>query len=70
MGELPSYDLEVKAADDRRRLHQAITELRSRVRQNLDLKKLVRERLATACTFAAVAGLALGYSAAGLFVRH
>lgn len=70
MTELPSYDLEVKAADERRRLHNAMTELRKRVRQDFNLKKRLREHLGAACGFAAVTGLALGYSVTGLFVRH
>jgi ElaB/YqjD/DUF883 family membrane-anchored ribosome-binding protein len=70
MGELPSYDLEVLAAEERRSLHNVIAELRSRVRQELDAKKQIRENLGAACGVAAAVGLVLGYSVTGLFVRR
>lgn len=70
MGELPSYDLELKAADERRRLHEVVTELRARMQEDLDVKKQTREHLGAVCGVAAMAGLALGYSVTGLFVRH
>ena len=70
MAELPSYDLELKAADERRRLHEVVTEFRGSLRENLDMKKQIRERWLAACGVAVVLGLGLGYSLAGLFVRH
>jgi hypothetical protein len=70
MDELPSYDLELKAADERRRLHGSLAELRSRVHDELDVKKRVREHLGSACAVAVVLGLGLGYSVTGLFVRN
>lgn len=69
MAELPSYDLELKAADERRRLHKAVAELRSRVHDDLDLKKRTRENLGMVCGVAAITGLVLGYATTGLFVR-
>lgn len=70
MAELPSYDLELKAADERRRLHEVVAEFRGSLRENLDMKKQIRERLLAACGVAAVLGLGVGYSLTGLFVRH
>jgi hypothetical protein len=70
MAELPSYDLELKAAEERRRLHATLAELRSRVHAELDVKKRVRDHLGAVCGVAALLGLGLGYSVAGLFVRH
>jgi len=69
LAELPSSELLLRAADERRRLHHTVAELRSRVRQELDPKKQVRDNLGIACGIAAALGLALGYSVAGLFVR-
>ncbi len=70
MTELPSYDLELKAAEERRRLHGTLAELRSRVHEELDINKRVREHLGTACAVAALLSLGVGYSVAGLFVRN
>jgi hypothetical protein len=70
MTELPSYDLELKAAEERRRLHGTLAELRSRVTEELDVKKRVREHLGPACAIAALLTLGLGYSVAGIFVRQ
>jgi hypothetical protein len=70
MTELPSYDLELKAAEDRRRLHGTLAELRSRVHEELDVNKRVREHLGTACGVAALLSLGIGYSIAGVFVRN
>jgi len=70
MDGLPSYDLELKAADDRRRLHGTLAELRSRVHDELDIKKHAREHLGAACALAALVALGLGYSVTGLFARN
>ena len=70
MTELPSYDLELKAAEERRRLHGTLAELRSRVHEELDVKKRVREHLGPACAIAALLTLGLGYSVAGILVRR
>lgn len=70
MAELPSYDLELKAADERRRLHGTLAELRSRVYEELDVKKQVRQHLGAVCAVAALLSLGIGYSITGMFVRH
>ena len=70
MSELPSHDLQLKAADERRRLHDSVSELRSRVQRDLDMKKQVRRHLGVVSGVAAVVALALGYSFTGIFVRH
>jgi hypothetical protein len=43
MNTLPSYTLEVRAVDERRRLQSSIAELRSRVREKLDIKREIRQ---------------------------
>ena len=70
MSESPSYDLELKAADERRRLHGTLAELRSRVHQELDVNRRVRSHLGAACTVTALISVVLGYSVAGMFVSH
>jgi hypothetical protein len=70
MTDLPSYDLELKAADDRRRLEKTVSELRSAVRDKLDAKKNAREHLGLLCSISALIGLAAGYTVTGIFVHQ
>jgi hypothetical protein len=64
---LPSYDLELKAADERQRLHTSMAELKSCLNEAVDVKKNLRQHLGLACGAAAVVGLAAGYSVTGIF---
>jgi hypothetical protein len=68
MSGLPAHDLEQKAADERRRLHSSVEELRSHLKESLDVRKNTREHLGLACGIAALVGLTLGYSFTGIFV--
>lgn len=70
MSESHSYDLELKAAEERRRLHGTLAELRSRVHQELDVNRRVRNHLGAACAVTALISVVLGYSVAGMFVSH
>jgi hypothetical protein len=63
-------ELEARAAEQRRRLHHNVTELRQTVRERLDLKRNVREHLGPAALAMALLGLALGYLTAGAFTRR
>jgi hypothetical protein len=66
----PPYTLELRAADQRRRLHSSVVELRSRVQERLNPKQLGREYLLPASAVAAFLGLVLGYGLTGMFTRH
>ena len=70
MTDLPSYDLELKAADNRRRLHRTVNELKSAVRDKLDVNRKVREHLGPICVIAAVIGLAAGSTVTGIFTQQ
>ena len=70
MTDLPSYDLELKAADERRRLHTTVGELKSAVRDKLDVNKNAREHLGLLCGVSALIGLAAGYTVTGIFVHQ
>ena len=67
MSGLPSHDLEAKAANDRRRLHSSVEELRSHLRDTLDVKKNTRDHLGLACAVAALVGVTAGYAFTGIF---
>ncbi|HZP17659.1 MAG TPA: hypothetical protein VFB00_06830 [Terriglobales bacterium] len=70
MNAIPTYDLELRAAEDRRRLHDSVEELRSRLRSALDVNRTARQHLGLFCAAAALFGLAAGYLAAGAVVRR
>jgi hypothetical protein len=67
---LPTYELELRAAAQRKRLHERVEELKSRVRENLDLKKAARAHIASVSAGAALVSFFVGYALAGIFARH
>jgi hypothetical protein len=67
--QVPSDILELRAAEQRRRLHNAVAELRETVKERVDVRRNAREHLLPAAGVAAAAGLILGYGAAGIFVH-
>jgi hypothetical protein len=70
MNTVPSPDLELRAADERRRLHSSVVELKSRVRETLDVKRNARKHVMLGSGIAAFLSLILGYGFAGIFTRH
>ncbi len=69
MSSVPSYTLQMRAADERRRLHSTIVELRSKVREKLDIKRTARQYVPIASGVAVLFGMLLGYGTAGMFTR-
>jgi hypothetical protein len=67
---LPADILETRAEDQRRALHNRVTELRSTLRESLDLKKNAREYLWPAAGVAGFLGLVLGYGFTGIFTAR
>lgn len=65
----PSDILELRAVEQRRRLHNTVAELRSTVRERVDVRRNARQYLLPATGVAAAVGLAMGYGAGGLFAR-
>lgn len=66
----PNYTLEVKAADERKRIHSSVAELRSRMREKLDVKRTARQYLPYASGAAGLLGLIMGFGFAGMFTRR
>jgi hypothetical protein len=64
---IPVDVLEKRAADQRRQLHNSVSELRQSVRERLDVKRNVREHLWPAAGAVALIGLVAGYGIAGVF---
>jgi len=60
-------DLEQRAASQRQRLHASVTELRSNVRERLDVQKVARNYVWKAAAAAGLLAMALGHTIAGAF---
>ncbi len=67
---LPTDVLEQRAAEQRRRLHNTVTELRAtvkaEVRERLDVRRIAREHLWQAAGMASLVALVIGYGVAGI----
>lgn len=69
MTEQPSYELEMKARDERTRLHSSVRELKRRLHVSLDLNRAAREHLASSCGAAALLSVVSGYALAAILSR-
>ncbi len=67
--DVPTDLLERRAAEQRKRLHNSVQELRAAVRERFDLKRNLHEYFGPAAGAAALIGLILGYSS-GAVVRR
>jgi hypothetical protein len=67
---MPTDVLEIRAEEQRRKLHNSVSELRTQVREKLDVKKNAREYVWPASGAVALIGLVLGYGIAGIFTRY
>jgi hypothetical protein len=61
--------LELRAVEQRRRLHNTIVDLRHTVAERTDIKKLARNHLWPAAGVASLLGWILGYGTAKFFTR-
>lgn len=70
---LPAEVLEQRAAEQRRRLHNTAVELRSTVREKLDIRRNAeeysREYFWQAAGAVAFIGLLMGFTTGGIFAR-
>jgi hypothetical protein len=60
-------ELEQRAASQRQRLHESVSELRSTVRECLDVQKVARTYVWRASATVGLLALAMGYAVAGAF---
>ena len=67
---MPTDVLELRASEQRRRIHNSVSELRTQMRDKLDLKKNAREYVWPASGVVGLVGLVLGYGVAGIFTRY
>ena len=67
---MPVDVLEERAADQRRQLHNSVVELKSSLRESLDIRRNAREYLLPATGAAAFLGLVFGYGITGIFTRR
>ena len=66
---VPADILEVRAADQRRRIHDSILELRQQIDEELDVRKKAAEYILPASGAATFIGLLFGYGIASMFSR-
>jgi hypothetical protein len=71
---LPAEVLEQRAAEQRRRIHNSVSELKSSVRETvrerLDVKRYARAYMWPAVGVVSLIALAAGYGVTGAFTRH
>ncbi len=74
MNDLPTDILEQRAADQRRRLHNSVAELKTTMREKLDWRRTAhqysRRYFPQAAAAAAVVGLTSGWVFGGIFDRR
>lgn len=77
MNEEPVEKLELRAIEERQRLHDRATELKTKLevsrenlRENLSLEKQSREHFGPAAVMVSVAGLLAGYGITGIFTSR
>ena len=67
MNQLTTYDLELRASDQRERMHNTVVELKSQMRHKLDPNHIARKYAWTALGVLAVCAVTIGYGVAGIF---
>ena len=67
---LPADELEQRAAEQRFRLLNSVAELRSTVRERLDVRRNVNKNFMPATSLLSLVMLVFGYKMAGIFARH
>jgi hypothetical protein len=73
MSTQPLESLELRALEQRNRLHQDATELKEKIaaaREKLSVERNVREHFTTAALVVTIAGLLAGHGFAGMFTRR
>ncbi len=66
---IPTSLLELQAAEQRRRLHNSVAELRLQMREKLDLRRNARRYFWPASAVVGLCGLMLGYGFGGILTR-
>jgi len=66
---VPTDILEMRAAEQRRRIHDTVLALREQIDEKLDVRKKAREYVLPASGAAAFLGLLFGYGFASMFSR-
>lgn len=67
--QVPFEILEERAAEQRRQLHNSVSQLRNRLRERLDVNRVAREHLLPAAGVASLIALVVGWGFGGMFAR-
>lgn len=66
MSELPSHDLEWKAAEERKLLHESLAELKERVHESIDVKATIGRHVLILSGISGLTALVIGYGLGGI----
>ena len=66
MSQLPTYELELKAAEERKLLNESLAELKERVQESINVKATVGRHVLLLSGIAGLAALVLGYELGGI----
>ena len=66
---IPTDLLELRAAEQRRRLHNSVAELRLQMREKLDVRRNARRYFWPASAVIGLCGLVLGYGFGAILLR-
>lgn len=73
MNQLPLENLELRALEERKHLHDRATELKAKIsetREKLDPRTIAREHFAAMGIATGAVSLLVGYAAGGLFTKE
>ena len=65
----PTYQLELKASEERQRMQHSVQDLKRCLRDTLDLSRALRRHMTFSCVAAALLAGTAGYAIAGAFSR-
>jgi len=67
---LPSYELELRAADERKRIHDSVSYLKSQIEKTLSFENVIRENVSLVTGVVGLAAISMGYMFTGIFTRR
>lgn len=67
---LTSSELELRATDERKRIHDSVVDLKSQIEKTLSFENMVREHVAMITGVVGLTAMSMGYLFTGMFTRR